>query len=442
MKNCIKSYKNILLALILGIIAGLTSFINYDLKLLILAVLIVLLSIWFVNNYIKSFSPLSIFLYFWSLFLFISLMHLTYLEDEISIYTYFIVFISIVSFVFGFKVIQKKLKLDTKDEPKYLISEYRIFNFVLVLFILGVVSFVYIYIKTGIPIFSQTPDAKRFEISRQIFGPIEYLSWIHHVLIPIEFSLIMSRKIRGLRKIALFILMIVGLLILASSTTRLMLFIPMFMCLIIFVYYKRENKKLLYVSFAFLVSVFLLVFYGIFKIRYGAIGGLEYLANIFQPKKEWYVYIISVYSVFSFNMQTLDGILSTYPSFSFNGANTFFNVINSVLNIHLGQVEIIWGDIFLPFWVTGTYLGKIYIDLGVLGIILIPFIFGSLSGYIYKKFINSSYQNKFFYIIIFSYLNLVLVLNFYTVYMFREEVFLNIILFCFLFMLSRKRLFQ
>ena len=316
---------------------------------------------------------------------------------------------------------------------------------------------IYIYIRFGtMPILSSAPDKMRFIINKELFGPIEYLSFLPRIFIPLAFIYLVTHKeIKKSNKNILITSIVIGFIILCLYASRVIIIFPILMCYFsyLIIKIKEINLKQIIISSVIVVSsvIFLSVSIPIFrqyityKDYYGTIYNQEtgevdlnasvaYLLNISKinlPKQ--LNFIAPLYIIPSFNLQTLYHATSYFNTSNFYHGRYLLSISDTFLKpfgINLfSDVKIQWKDIFLPWWNTGTFLFDFWADFGYLGIVFAGVMFGIVFAVLY--IIGTSKKNLLS-TMLFAYFSFFTIMSIYTNYLRRSEFYLDIFVIAFL----------
>lgn len=408
-------------------------------------------SYFFIKN---KLSPEKLFLGLWFLAIAIGQLRLSKIEVSWSLKFWLIILSSLGAFTLGVLLIQKSQKQITFISPK--IEKKVSFNLIiplllLVLLLLSFLANFYIFsIFHTFPLFSSDPDKLRFVINKKIFGLFEYAALFPRLAIPLGFFYIfIKKKLTWKAWFGLIFYFFLSLFILLLYTARINF---VFASLIVYFLFLTLNLEKLNFQKIFLSTLIIVFFIGIISAAIPAIRhSISYRDYPFEEEYKEYKEFAYLAELSSIKMPPALGFLTpAYLAISFNfqalqaGINYFgikqpyylgkemlanFNPLWRILKIPEVKVKIPWSEIFLPWWVTGTYLFTWYANFGFLGILLGPFLLGLLASFTY---VLVQRKNIFGYFLL-PYLNFVLVLSLYTNYFSRPELYLDLL---FLFLIS------
>lgn len=346
----------------------------------------------------------------------------------------------ILSYRFGNYLWNKYL---TTTENKLIINHY------LFLIILGSSTFLtlianfYIFKRFGtLPLISSIPDKMRFIINREVFGPIEYAALLPRIYIPLSFLyLVINQKIKKKTLWLIIINIIIGLIFLLFYASRLTIVITILLCYFGYLAIKIKelsSKKLITTALVTIIIVLVVsitipivrqfITYKDYQYE-GEYNPFNYITSISQINLPSALqFLIPLYLIPAFNLQALMRSLEIYQQPSFYGGYSLsvFDSLLKIFNLPQFNIKINWGEIFVPWWNTATFLFNYLVDFGWWGIYTAVIIWGLILSLIYvlnKK--RPSLLTAF----LLSYFSFVVIMTIYTNYFNREELYLDLILF-------------
>ena len=350
----------------------------------------------------EKFSPAWLLASLWSAALAVSQLHLSPLERPLTWHLWLAVTLFFAVFVAVYYFTRRLTDNKLPKTNKLLRADSRlIFVAIGLMALASVIANIYIFSRFGtLPILSSIPDKMRFIINKEIFGVWEWLSLLPRLFIPLAFlELILDRKTmpKSLKFFYWFVIAI-GLAILCLYASRLIIVITVLLCYFGYLMINRETikfKKLL-ISTLIAGAVILSVSVAIPAFRQfityrdynyqGEYNPFAYITAISQvnlpPALQ---FITPIYLVPVFNLQALDRGMEYYNQTHYSGA-VELSVFNSALKLfHLPQFSapIDWNAIFVPWWITATFLFPYYLDFSWWGIALAGVFWGLLLGIIY-----------------------------------------------------------
>ncbi len=403
----------------------------------------------------KKFSFDNLLFGLWFLSIGIGQLRLSSLEQPYSINFWIILSIFFCIFYVTYNFCRKRFLLNADEnklkETGINIDEKLLVFIVALMTIISVGVNIYIYIRFGtMPILSSAPDKMRFVINKELFGPIEYLSFLPRIFIPLAFIYLVTHKeIKKSNKNILITSIVIGFIILCLYASRVIIIFPILMCYFsyLIIKIKEINLKQIIISSVIVVSsvIFLSVSIPIFrqyityKDYYGNIyneetgtldinASVAYLLNISKIKLPKQLSVVApLYIIPSFNLQTLYHATTYFNSSNFYHGRYLLSISDPFLKlfgIHLfDDIKIQWKDIFLPWWNTGTFLFDFWADFGYLGIVFAGVLFGIIFSILY---ILGTSKKNLLSTMLFAYFSFFVIMSIYTNYIRRAEFYLDI----------------
>jgi hypothetical protein len=380
--------------------------------LLLITVLLLLVSIK-INR--SVFNPLTMYLVYWNLLLFISVFN-PFGLFPVSVFTYFLLLLNVIAFSLGF-LIFSSLKINKRSLIYYSPKKSIFPRLILFIDIFLMFYFFYYFYRFEIILNSmEITDARsiRFEIGLLFRNYTELLvynyivSALFYFIILIRIASFFSKKI--IRKS--FFITIINVYLFSSIGLNRLLYYDVFLFVFItfiltntnFSFFSSKIFRVLKFRNLIIFSVIILFLYLIINntaLRYGIeILNIEILSQWLEfTFRQFVVYMIGSFR--TFDIFILNDTLSTrIPRFflaSFSGLEEIllniplfldFEILstNSIISdITIEQVIIGYNNLYFNAFYTG--LLNFYIDIGFIGIILYPFILGafvSIKWKIYK----------------------------------------------------------
>lgn len=392
----------------------------------------------------NRFSLAYLFLGLWALALGVSQLRLSPWEKIWSnkfwlvLVLFFLLFYLIYSLILKAADSTKRPKIDNN-----LPINQRIFLILIsVLTILSVIANFYIFwrFKT-LPIISTLPDKMRFIINREVFGLWEYLALLPRLIIPFVAIYLLAVKTSQKIKIILTLNLILGFLILGLYASRLIIVLAILLSYFAYLIINQDKIKFKNLFRASLLVLILVLFVS------AAIPGLRhyltyrdyqtdleytpftYLADLSQIKMPKNLqFLIPLYLAPSFNLTAFNQSLDFYSWSNFYFGRYSLTTLDSALKIvHLPTFAVAapWKEIFLPWWVTATFLFNYWADFGWLGIVLAALIWAAVLALIYLWVRK---KPTFLSVVLFAYFNFIVIMTIYTNYFLREEFYLDLVL--------------
>ncbi len=389
----------------------------------------------------RRFSFDYLFLSLWLMAIGVAQWRLSPLENPWS-FNFWLIILGLLA-VFGglyylFNKFWSKKITEIKKEPKI---SGKLFAWILALMTLaGVATNLYIFSRfSTLPILSSAPDKMRFVINKEIFGVWEYLALIARWSIPLSFFGLMIYKNKSKWiKAALIANIVIGFGLLSLYASRLVIVFAVLISYFIYLiwHYGQLKFKQLAVATIIAVVVVLAVSSVIPAVRQfityrdyyttdsDPYNYLLHLSEIKIPKA--LSFVTPLYLVPVFNLQEL-----MRASVYFNAGNYYYGryelaAFNPLLKLfHLPQatVAIPWKQIFLPWWVTGTFLFYGLADFGLAGIFVTIIILALILSLVFQLAIK---KQSLLTALLFAYFSFVVIMSIYTNYFFRPEFYLDL----------------
>jgi len=304
----------------------------------------------------------------------------------------------------------------------------------LLLATLSLAANAYIFARFGtLPILSSLPDKMRFIINRQVFGLWEYAALLPRISIPLAFIFLLTSKTNRLTKILTVSFIVIGLIILSLYASRATIIFALLLCFFSYLIINRPKlnyKKIVAVT-AIMLSLMIIISIAIPALRqyityrdyytdidYDPFTYLADLSDLRIPAK--LNFITRLYIIPAFNLQAMMRTADFY-----HGNNFYWGQYRLSVFPIFHQINIPWKEIFLPWWVTATFLFNYWADWGWLGIIIAAIFWGAGLALIY---IGATKKTGLLPVLMFAYISFVTIMSIYTNYLLREEFYLDLIL--------------
>ncbi|MFA6593997.1 MAG: O-antigen polymerase [Candidatus Buchananbacteria bacterium] len=403
----------------------------------------------------EKFSPAWLMVSLWSAALAVSQLYLSPLERPLNWRLWLAVTLFFAVFAAVYYCARRLTDNKLPKTDKLLRADSRLILIAIGLMALAsVIANIYIFSRFGtLPILSSIPDKMRFIINKEIFGVFEWLSLLPRLFIPLAFlELILDRKTMSKwLKLFYWFVIAVGLAILCMYASRLIIVITVLLCYFGYLMINRETIKLKKLLIGTLIAgaVILSVSVAIPAFRQfityrdynyqGEYNPFSYITTISQvnlpPALQ---FLTPIYLVPVFNLQALDRGMEFYAHTRYYGAAEL-SVFNSALKLfHLPQFSapVDWNAIFVPWWITATFLFPYYLDFGWWGIALAGVFWGLLLGAVYTFAVK---RPNLLSIALFAYFSFVCIMSIYTNYFQREELFMDLALIVLVFIATYKK---
>lgn len=390
----------------------------------------------------NKFSPLTLLVAIWLLAIGVSQWRLSPYEETWSLKFWLILALFFVVFVLSGKYFSKVFINKMKSSENELnISGKIILILVSAMNLAALAVNFYIYQRFGtLPILSTMPDRMRFIINREVFGLWEYIALLPRLTIPMAFSyfLVVKNKVSW-QKIFIIINIVLGFLILSLYASRLVIVFAVLLSYFVYLGFriKKINFKKIIAASAIAAVIVLVVAIAIpvfrqyitYRDYYGAGGDFfNYIVDLSQLRlPESLRFIAPLYIIPSFNLQALSRATDFFGIWGTHFGGYSISVVDPVLKIfHLPEFDITvpWKEMFLPWWVTATFLFSFWVDGGVIGIIVAAIF---LAGVLSVSFIYLNKKTHWLAVFLFAYLSFVVIMSIYTNYFMRSEVYLDLV---------------
>lgn len=310
-----------------------------------------------------------------------------------------------------------------------------------VLTLLSLVANCYIALRFGtLPILSTIPDRLRFIINREVFGLWEYLALLPRLIIPLSWLYLVSARRQRWQTIVGSLVMTVGYFILVMYASRLVIIIATLMCYFIYLFVRRHQltARRLLIASALLVTFVLAVSVAIPVLRqyityrdyatdldYNPFRYIFSLAELRIP--ESWAWVVPLYIIPAFNLQALMRAVSESGLTGIYHGGYMLSTLDPLMRIlHLPESSLMfsWKELFLPWWVTATFLFAYVVDFGAIGAWAAAGIWGAaLAGVYWWAGRRPSLTS----IMLCAYASFVVIMTIYTNYLLRPEFYLDVI---------------
>jgi oligosaccharide repeat unit polymerase len=305
----------------------------------------------------------------------------------------------------------------------------------------SIVSTAYILNHFGtLPILSSIPDKMRFIINREIFGLWEYLALLPRLSIPFAVLYLVSGKRQRWQKWIATLCIAIGIGILSLYASRLIIVAALVMSYFVYIAIKNielSARKLIGVSAVVAIAIVIvaiaipvlrqfITYRDYFTdVAYNPFTYIFSLAELRIP--ESWAWVVPLYLIPSFNLQAMMRAVDFYPWWG-SGWGTYavsvFNPLLKLFQLPVSEVTIPWKQLYLPWWVTATFLFVYWVDFGIFGIIVAAVVWGALLSLIYQWAMRRPSAVS---VMLFAYLSFVVLMSIYTNYFMRSELYLDLL---------------
>jgi len=336
------------------------------------------------------FSPARLFAMVWTFVLGLTELKLSHFQFSWSTYSWFILLISLFAVLLGIFVVYVINYPQEQDPINYVrfsfinsyLNKESLYKIILGLFIAYIVSYIIIYLVVGfIPLFTAMPNIARTKWSLFGFGLIVHLAPTILYFIVVYFFTAGKSLSNKFLLVIVFLITFVSFLLLLQ---RFDLVISIILT-VVFLYYgtKKFNSKTVFI----VLILFILFMYGISSLRTSSLI-LEYLHKTARMKySAKYAMLTEPYMYFVMNLENFAHAVNKMTTFNYGFYSfDFILALSGVkhwLSEYLNLTE-------YPFLVSRDYntygmFFAFYRDFGIVGVTVLPFIFGFILGKLYFR---------------------------------------------------------
>lgn len=357
---------------------------------IILASLFIFLVLTYFSQSSDKFSPARLLSIIWVIVLFLAQLKLSYYQFEWGLYSWFVISISIISFLMGCYVVyslnfrksvltinQMRILLNRVDA----LNENKFFFWTNILFLAYIISYLVIWAIVGyIPAFTAHPNFTR--VGWGIFG---FGLFIHLTPIILYFVVVFWIKFKTLSK--RIILFLIGLITFGSFFLLYQRFSLVIGIILSLVYIYYGTTKFNFKNFILFAIPLALIIFGLSTLRESElfIYYLHYISNMKTSLKyaaitEPYMYLVMSAENFAFAVEKLEN--HTYGLYTFDFI-TALSGLKHTLKEYLYISD--FPHLLSPFYNTYTTFFIFYRDFGLLGSFVFPFLIGFVSSHLYYR---------------------------------------------------------
>jgi len=371
----------------------------------------------------------------WMLALGIPRLHLSTLELVWPAWFWLLVVVSLISFAAGFFLFYwifqkysfwKKWNIITREY--FSVSALRII--VYVLFVASCLGLWLFYTKAGnFPILAQDSDAFRFIADEKVPGLINYTAQLARLFIPLAFFLIFSQGFNFKKHWDLVLLGLFGTaaLILFASRTQIYFIDLWVMALYLFI--RRPNLKQALKFYPIFLLISLVVLAAVPLIRQYKSYGSDYLVGVTQIDTTNFIpgtkYLVPIYVGVSFNMQALLHAQTYYQNHQLQHGKVSLDIFTNILGLSQYKSQYDLGEIFKPWWNTGTYLFPFVQDFGTAAFYIVPFFLAAILTMLWQYWKTSP---NFLSISLYAYACFFITMSIYLSFTVRAEMYIDLFL--------------
>lgn len=306
--------------------------------------------------------------------LFISTFKLSRLQHDFSIYFIIVMILGMGAFYLG-SLFSYKTTENTSNVINY--NENKFAVIIKILFLIILFAYFYTWYKLGPPpLFSEIDRASYYLPSIEAAYLLIYL---------LSFLLIydfFSKKVLGNM---FYFYMFSVLFMIGTRTNKFSIVYIFFMFFIVFNILKRRIKIKTFIMIGISIILLFVVMYSFVYNNIYISSSLRYTLNdmVISPKLS---FLVDPYIYIMCNFENLNNYIINGPDRLFFGAVSFRSVF-SILNVDYFTSDILaaWrGTLQYPWLTTGSMFKDFYMDFGLIGIIIMPFIIGLVSTKVYR----------------------------------------------------------
>jgi oligosaccharide repeat unit polymerase len=346
-----------------------------------------------ISTFVKNadiFSPGRVFTFVWSFGIGLAELKLSYLQHEWSFYAWTILLLGTFSLLIGFFITyilhlsKPLLKVDDIRQHflKYKINEGRLFAITVVLFLTYLACYALeVKLEGGIPAFSKRPDKARVDFG--VFGLHLIVGSMPAILfLIVEYFVLVKRAPiqKIILSVAFFITFASFFLLLQRFS-----FVFWFLITVPFIYYASSFMKPKYI--VIFGIIFLMIIIAIRSVR--AVAYIQNYIYVISKMKypieyafltEPYMYITMNFENFARGVENLEkftfGYFTSYPVLALSGLK------NQIIKYFYMQSNY---EFMVSGYNTFIFLWDYYRDFGIIGVVIFPFLIGTVLGFGYYR---------------------------------------------------------
>jgi oligosaccharide repeat unit polymerase len=380
-------------------------------------------------------SPLWLMLSVWFLSIGISQLHLSELEMPWPVKYWYLLAVSLLSFVASFfafnKIWQKnewwtKVKLLTKEK----FSEARLEYVIYFLFLVSLVALYMFYQRAGnFPLLAEDPDVFRFEADEKVPGLINYLSQLARIFIPLSFFLIFKNGFNWRKHWDLVVMCLIGTVFLILFASRTQIFFIDLWVMALYLLMRKPNFKQALKFYPFFLLISIIVLAAVPLIRQYKSYGEGYLGAITGIHSENYNPLgkafLPIYVGVSFNQQALLHAWQYYQVHPVQHGKVSLDPFTNIVGLDQFKSNYDLGEIFYSWWNTGTYLFPFVQDFGESAFYFVPFLIAGILTWLWHYWKTTP---NFLSTNLYAYAMFFIVMTVYLSFTVRAEMYLDLAL--------------
>lgn len=381
-------------------------------------------------------SPLWLMLTVWCIALGVPQLNLSHIEIAWTSEFWFLVVVSLASFVAGFFAFNKLwLKYPVWEKVGFLnrasvdVSKIRIVIYGL--FIVSLIGLYMFYVRAGnFPLTAQDTDVFRFEADEQVPGLVNYTAQLARIIIPLAFFIMFLERFSFKKHWDLVLVSLIGVAALILFASRTQIFFIDLWIMALYLLMRKPNLKqsLKFYPVFLLISVLVLAAVPLIR-QYKSYGSTNYLAGVTQIDSTNYnpaaKFALPIYVGISFNMQALLHAQQYYEINPIQMGKVTLDPFTNILGLDSLKSQYDLGQIFFPWWNTGTYLFPFVQDFGNAAFYFVPFLVASLLTLIWRYWETTP---TFLSINLYAYACFFMVMTIYLSFTVRAEMYIDLFL--------------
>jgi len=399
---------------------------------------IILLILTWTKDKLDIFAPYVIFPIVWLLALSLTQLQLTQYEAKhpIRVEFYLLALFALFAFLIGsWLTLGKTLPITTIR--KRLKSRWHLPKFLIALLFMTVTALIAMYYEysrfNNLPIFSSDPDHLRVELNQAVSGWIHWMSMFPAQIIMVAavymFSKVGTLKLRNY--IALGAFVVTNLALLSVWGARLSLVPPIVVVVVAFHYLRRRLGLVYIVVSLLLISLLLIV--PLLVRQQITYQGYDYLyessrANI--PKSM--AWTLPIYLGFSWNIYSANAAMEYVPRHKpyQMGAQMLLTpfwpliapLVNLIADYKLSRPPTYSAE-FVSWHTTATYMTPLYVDFGVIGVLVGSLLLGMGVTMVYRRMRSSPTP---FNVLLYSYIVFGILMSIYVNWFFITTFYVDL----------------
>ncbi|OGE79824.1 MAG: hypothetical protein A2660_03255 [Candidatus Doudnabacteria bacterium RIFCSPHIGHO2_01_FULL_45_18] len=380
-------------------------------------------------------SPLWLMLSVWFLAVAISQLRLSTLELVWTGKFWYLIVISLASFVLGVLVFDKVwAKYPWWIKAKFLIREHFSEQKLrwLIYFLFGVslgALFLFYQKAENFPLLAPDPDAFRFVADEQVPGLINYCAQLARIFIPLSFFLFFYQGFSFRKHWDMVAICLIGIWFLILFASRTQIFFIDLWVMTLYLLMRKPNWRQALKFYPFFLLVSIIVLAAVPLIRQYRSYGPDYLGSITGIDTSHYnklqKALVPIYVGVSFNQQALLHAWQYYETHPIQQGRVSLDPFTNILGLDQFKSDYDLGAIFYSWWNTGTYLFPFVQDFGEVAFYIIPFLIGGILTLVWKYW--QTHPN-FLSINLYAYAMFFMVMTVYLSFTVRAEMYLDLAL--------------